>query len=59
MGGRPYANNPRTHISIRPDRDELWSVLMEEKDVGIASVYDIGVRKATAPRPSWCCLQHC
>lgn len=42
--GGIYAN-PGRHSCIQPDKDEIWNVLMEKKDVGIASVYDMGVRK--------------
>lgn len=41
---RPWAN-PRRHIYMQPDKDELWNVLMGKQDVGIASTYDAGDRK--------------
>lgn len=50
----PYANR-RRYICIWPEKDELWNVLMEDKDVGIASANDIGVRKDSCSH-SWLVL---
>lgn len=53
---RPCAD-PRRHICVCPDNYELWSVLAEEEDVGVAAAYDTSSRKTAAHIPCWCCVR--